>query len=303
MTFSSLPIVKNPNILVVFHISLLIPFVSQASEPPSSIALSWTVAETLVALEAHPQGMWAPNKYEEWGSIRSLPESIFDIGLPAQPNLELITELAPDIIMSEAYLSKIDERLSINYNTQVVSTYDSDLDTWKQLTDLTRKLSISIKKQDTAENYIDTIETEIESLKDIVKDWSEPLLIIRALDDSHVRVYGENSLPQAILDRLDLPNAWEKPTTRWGFTVVGIEELIDIEARLVIVKGPGISDERMNQLSNHGLWQHMPSIKEGTVISVPPFWIFGALPSGYQFARNLVDALVADQSISTTQRQ
>ncbi|AQU85028.1 hypothetical protein B2G49_01355 [Halomonas sp. 'Soap Lake  len=274
--------------------ALSLPAVSYASGPPSSIALSWTIAETLVALGIPPQGMLSPSKYEEWGSIRSLPESIFDIGLSAQPNLELITQLDPNIIISDGDLSRIDERLSRSYNTLSFSIYDSTLDTWNELTEFTKELSISIDQPNTAEDYINTIEAEIENLKYIIKDYKEPFLVIRALDKNHIRVYGENSLPQAVLDRLDLLNAWDRPTTQWGFTVVGVEELIGIDARLVIVESGGLHDDIMNQLSNYGLWQHIPSIKEGTVITVPPFWIFGALPSAYQFANSLVTALAQE---------
>jgi len=302
MIYSYSPSINKSKILyaTTFCIALSLPAVSYASESPSSIALSWTIAETLVALDAPPTGMWSPSKYEEWGSIRSLPESIFDIGPSAQPNLELITQLEPDIIMSENYLSTIDERLSINYKTQLFSTYEGGLDIWSELTEFTRKIALSIAQPEAGENYISTIEAEIESLKNTAQNWKEPLLIIRALDKNHIRVYGENSLPQAVLDRLDLSNAWGKPTTRWGFTVIGVEELIGIDARLVIVESGGLHDDIMNQLSNYGLWQHIPSVKEGTVITVPPFWIFGALPSAYQFANNLVDALVQEQP--TTQR-
>lgn len=292
--FQTVNITKILSILSCY-ISLSIPTVSQASAPPTYIALSWTVAETLVALDAPLKGMLSPRSYEKWGSIRSLPESVFDIGL-SQPNLEVITQLDPDIIMSETYLSTIDERLSKNYNTQLFSTYDSDQDTWSELLEFTRKVSISIAQPEMAEDYINTIEAEMENLKVIAKSWSEPLLIIRALDDRHIRVYGENSLPQAVLDRLGLPNAWDRPTTRWGFTVIGVEELIGIEAHLVIVEGPaGISNDITAQLSNYGLWQHVHSVKEDSVITVPPFWIFGALPSAHQFANNLVDALVQEQ--------
>tara|TARA_R110002020_G_scaffold422914_1_gene632021 strand:- start:749 stop:1648 length:900 start_codon:yes stop_codon:yes gene_type:complete len=293
MIFLFFPSINKESVLYAFtfYVVLSFPTLSQASEPPSSIALSWTVAETLVALEAPPQGMWSPSKYEEWGSIRSLPESIFDIGLPAQPNLELITQLDPEIIMSESYLSKIDERLSQNYNTQLFSTYEDDLDVWSELTEFTREVSLSIAQPDTGESYIGTVEADMENLKDIVEDWKEPLLIIRALDKNHIRVYGENSLPQAVLERLDLTNAWDRPTTRWGFTVVGVEELVGIDARLVVVESAGLHEKIINQLSNHGLWQHVPSVKEGTVITVPPFWIFGALPSALCFAESLVEAL------------
>lgn len=139
--------------------------------------------------------------------------------------------------------------------------------------------------------YIDDIEDKIEDLKNRIRDWDEPLLIIRALDSHHVRVFGKNSLVQAVLDRLDLSNAWQEPTNQRGFSIVGAEELIRIDARLVVLEGPQLSGNIASQLSGRGLWQYVPSIRENNLMTVPPFWVFGALPSALRFAESLVEAL------------
>lgn len=276
---------------LVLYLSSFISAISHASSPPLTIALSWTTAETLVAIGAPPIGMSMRDNYQKWGSIRSLPEDTVEVGISFQPNLELITSMHPDIIVSDSVFAVSDEKLSDKYNTHRFAIYQEDVDRWNELTDFTRTLSSAIMLPDSGEVYIADIENKIEDLKNRIREWNEPLLIIRALDSHHVRVYGKNSLVQAVLNRLGLSNAWQEPTNQKGFSIVGVEELIGIDARLVIVEGPQLSRDIANQLSDRGLWQYVPSIREDNLITVPPFWVFGALPSAYQFSVSLVEAL------------
>lgn len=289
----SQPKINNEFSLRAFFVclSFFIPVTCLASPLPSTIALSWTTAETLVAIGAPPEGMSMRNNYQKWGSIRSIPEDTVEVGLSFQPNLELITSMHPDIIISDSVFAVSDEKLSDKYKTYRFTLYHEDVNRWNELTDFTREVSSAITLSDAGEMYIADVENKIEHLKNRLKEWNEPLLIIRALDSHHVRVYGKNSLVQAVLDRLGLANAWQEPTNQKGFSIVGVEELIDIDARLVIVEGPQLSGNIASQLYGRGLWQYVPSIREKNLITVPPFWVFGALPSALRFAESLVEAL------------
>ncbi|MBE0399624.1 ABC transporter substrate-binding protein [Halomonas sp. FME1] len=272
-------------------LSFFIAVISHASSHPSTIALSWTTAETLVAIGAPPEGMSMIDNYQQWGSIRSLSEDIVEVGVSFQPNLELITSMHPDIIMSDSVFVVFDEKLSDRFNTYRFTLYQEEVDRWNELTEFTRQVATAIMQPDSGEVYIADVENNIEHLKNRIREWNEPLLIIRALDAQHVRVYGENSLVQAVLDRLGLSNAWQEPTSQKGFSIVGVEALVDIKARLVIVEGPQLSGNIADQLAGRGLWQYVPSIRENNLITVPPFWVFGALPSALRFAESLVEAL------------
>ncbi|MGO2007016.1 MULTISPECIES: ABC transporter substrate-binding protein [Halomonadaceae] len=293
MSTLSLPSISKKACLraLVLYLSVFISVISNASSPPSTIALSWTTTETLVAIGAPPIGMSVRDNYERWGSIRSLPEDTVEVGISFQPNLELITSMHPDIILSDSVFAVFDDKLSGIYDTYRFTIYQEDVDRWNELTNFTRKVSTAIMQPGAGEMYITEIENKIEDLKNRIREWNEPLLIIRALDSHHVRVYGKNSLVQAALDRLGLSNAWQEPTNQKGFSIIGVEELIDIDARLVIVEGPQLSGNMATQLSDRGLWQYVPSIREDNLITVPPFWVFGALPSALRFAESLVEAL------------
>ncbi|WP_442907970.1 hypothetical protein [Halomonas sp. PA16-9] len=112
------------------------------------------------------------------------------------------------------------------------------------------------------------------------------------MDARHVRVFGENSLYNAVLEQLDLPNAWDQSTNAWGFALVGIEALARYpEATLVIIDPLPTGVEE--KLAKSGLWQQLPSVRHNRIVHLPPVWSFGALPSAQRFARKLTTALEA----------
>ncbi|MGM0913097.1 MAG: hypothetical protein ACQEXC_05110 [Pseudomonadota bacterium] len=70
---------------------------------------------------------------------------------------------------------------------------------------------------------------------------------------------------------------------------MGLEQLTGREARLVVVEPYPLGVEAA--LADSGLWQQQPSVRDDSLITLPPVWSFGALPSAQRFADHLVAAL------------
>ena len=87
----------------------------------------------------------------------------------------------PDIIISDSVFAVSDEKLSDKYKTYRFTLYHEDVNRWNELTDFTREVSSAITLSDAGEMYIADVENKIEHLKNRIKEWNEPLLIIRAL--------------------------------------------------------------------------------------------------------------------------
>ncbi len=68
--------------------------------PQRVVALNWDVLEQVLALEIKP--IAAPNLagYRQWVVNPYAPETIEDIGTRAEPNLEKIASLNPDVIIA-----------------------------------------------------------------------------------------------------------------------------------------------------------------------------------------------------------
>lgn len=263
---------------------------AMASSEGEVATLDWTLAETLVALDAAPDAVAQVNDYHSWVGEPRLPGNVADIGLRSQPNVELLAHLDPERILISPMFGHLAPRLERIGAVDTRQIYTPQGDTWNQILALTRELGMAYGRPGEAEALIAATEAQFESLRQTLPEETPPLLVVQFMDERHVRVFGEHGLYQAVMDRLGLENAWQGETNYWGFSLVGLEELLDLEARLVVVEPSPVGTEA--KLAGSALWQHHPSVRDGSLITLPPVWSFGALPSAQRFAELLVAKLV-----------
>ncbi len=256
-------------------------------------APDWAVAETLMALGVDTVAMGNVKAYRAWMGGEPLPARAISFGVNPMPNLELLAALDPTLILVPPYRTRGTSRLSMIAPVKALPSfpYSDGPDFWGKLRHFTREAGRLIDRQRAAARLIADTERHLARWRQTLDDNHDPLLIVQLLDERHIRVFGDNSLLQAVLGRLGLVNAWKSKTNRWGFSIVGIDALADINARLVVVESAfpvGIE----HKLATSGLWQHLPTVQRGDMITLPPtFWIFGGMPSAEHFAAALVDAL------------
>jgi len=251
--------------------------------------VDWTIAETLLAIDAPVSSVAQQSDYHAWVGEPRIPNSATDMGLRNQPNLELLAQVPPEQILISPMFAGLTPRLERIAPVSTFSFYSPGSDTWQEMQTLTRQLGALTGRDAQAEKLINDTQTLMAKLRDQRPD-SAPLLMVQFMDARHVRVFGENSLYNAVLQQLALPNAWDQPTNAWGFSLVGIEALARYpEATLVIIDPLPSSIEE--QLKSSGLWQHLPSVQNAQLLRLPPVWSFGALPSAQRFARELFAAL------------
>lgn len=279
-------------------LAMLCPLAGHAADAdhdslsPSIATVDYAIAETLVALDTAPAAMSGKHGYHHQLGETLLPDSVVDLGLRLLPNLELLAQVAPDdILISRPFNLSLVPRLSRIARVQELRLHPSDQDTWQQMRDFTRELGAFAGHPEAAERLIVETEQHLEHLRQRLPERHKPLLLVTPVDEHHARVYAGSNLLQAVLERLGLTNAWQGPTNAWGFTLVSIDSLLDIDAQLVIVQSAipvGIEDH----LSTSGLWQYLPSVRAGEEAVIPSlFWTYGGLPSAGRFADALVAAL------------
>lgn len=265
------------------------------ADTPRLATLDWTLAETLVALDAPPLAVAQVEAYHAWVDEPVLPPTTIDLGLRSQPNLELLSSLAPERILISPMFTHLVPRLERIAPVESLPLYSPEQDTWTEMRELTRSLGDLVDRPEAAERLIDKTEARLETLRGRLDGEAPALVMIQFMDGRHVRVFGAGGLFQTVLDRLGLDNAWSGPTNAWGFSLVGIEALAGLEARLVVVE-PYPAGVR-EALAEGGLWQQLVESSRGAPIVLPPVWSFGALPSAERFAELLVSALEADDAV------
>lgn len=262
------------------------------AESPRIATVDWTIAETLLALGVTPVGVAQTDAYREWVGAPTLPAEVADIGLRAQPNRELLAQLSPDRILISPMFSTLKPSLERIAPTSTVALYTPGSDLWTRLEKATREIAAFVNREERADTLLASLEAHLAELRDGLSDATKarPLLVVQFMDARHVRVFGDHSLYNAVMQRLGLENAWQRKTNYWGFSMVGLEALAGLDdARLVVVDPLPVGVEE--HLETSALWQHLPSVRRDDVLTLPPVWSFGGAPSARRFADNLTQAL------------
>lgn len=259
---------------------------------PRIATLDWTMAETLIGIEARLVGLAQVDGYQSWVAEPAVPAGVRDLGLRAQPNLERLAAIAPDRIVLSPMFANLKGRLSRIAPVDVFDLYGPDVGTWSAMQRLTRELGEYAERREQAEALVDRTEERFRELVDRLPDEPPALIVVQFMDERHVRVFGENGLYHAVMEQLGIENGWTGETNRWGFSLVGLEKLAGLEGRIVVVRPYPVGVERA--LSESAIWQRLASHSGKGPIELDPVWSFGGLPSARRFAERLVEALNAN---------
>jgi iron complex transport system substrate-binding protein len=73
-----------------------------AVDPQRIVALEWLPVELMLALGVTPYGVADIPNYNLWVNEPALPDSVIDVGLRTEPNLELLTQMKPSFLFWSA---------------------------------------------------------------------------------------------------------------------------------------------------------------------------------------------------------
>jgi iron complex transport system substrate-binding protein len=275
---------------------LLIANSSMAAKGPSSISVfDWTIAETLLSLEPDSASLGNIDAFHTWTGAEYKDTDITDIGTQTFPNMELLSNISPERILLSPSQTRLGQRLQDIAPTTIIQSYpyvsNRHDSLWASLDAFTLEIGRAVNQREEAEKLISNTRSHLDALKNEIKP-QPPLLIVQLVNEHYVRVYGDNSMFQGVLKKLDLSNAWTEKTNQWGYSLVSIRELFNVEeARLVVLESAfpvGIE----NRIDTSGMWRYLPSVRRGDFIVLPSsFWIAGAHPSAQRFADALAKAL------------
>lgn len=229
LLMSGLPLISRRRLLTAMALS---PFLWQMNtahaaviDPNRIVALEWLPVELLLALGIVPYGVADTINYRLWVSEPPLPDSVIDVGLRTEPNLELLTEMKPSFMVWSAGYGPSPEMLA-----RIAPGRGFNFSDGKQPLAMARKslteMADLLNLQSAAETHLTHYEDFIRSMKPrFVKRGARPLLLTTLIDPRHMLVFGPNSLFQEILDEYGIPNAWQGETNFWGSTAVSIDRL------------------------------------------------------------------------------
>jgi ferric hydroxamate transport system substrate-binding protein len=268
---------------------------------PRLVVLDWGLLETLLALGVTPVGAAEIDAYNASVVTPLAPSKIADVGLRLAPSLELMQQLAPDLILINSSQESQRAMLERIAPVRAFAVYTDAGAPYRHSQEVTLQLAQLCGRPDAGHALIDATEQTLAAgrariaahrnqLHESGSNTSRPLYLIRFFDSRHIGVYGSRSLFQDVLDALDVVNAWHGPTDYWGIGIAGLEKLAASPTADLFYFEP-LPHGVASTLDSNRLWHALPAVAEGRVTTLPPFWGFGMLPSAARFADALSNAL------------
>lgn len=254
------------------------------------VALEWLPVELLNALGVMPLAVADIHNYNQWVQHPRLPQSVIDVGQRTEPNLELLQQIKPSLLLLSKGYGPTPQKLQPIGPTMAFAFNDGSGKPLDVAKSSLQQLATRIGLEARARQHLHLFETFLQDARSRLQGYrQQPLLLFSLLDTRHALVIGHNSLFQAVMERLDIENAWQEDANFWGTSVIGIERLMAIKNARAIYLDHG-NQAMMDKVSTSPLWQALPFVRQGQLRRMPAVWFYGATLSAMRFCHLLAQA-------------
>lgn len=264
-----------------------------AQTPSRIAALSWELVEDVIELGLVPVAVPEREAYQEWVAQPAMPASSVDIGGRAEPNLEKLAQLKPDVILIGAALKDIQTKLEKIAPVVFFDTYQQDHNNQEKADQVFLTLAKLLDKESHAQAKLVARQAVFEELK-VQLNAAFPaglpkVTSLRFASTTSAYVYGDNAMPQYALERLGLKSAMPLESTQWGVTQKRLKSLRKINEGIVLYFKPFHFEKK---LAKSPLWRSMPFVQQGNVASVASTWTYGGAMSLQYLAQAMTQSLL-----------
>ncbi|WP_304165059.1 Fe(3+)-hydroxamate ABC transporter substrate-binding protein FhuD [Lonsdalea britannica] len=255
------------------------------------VALEWQPLELLMALGVTPLGVADKHNYQRWVKSPTLPDSVVDVGLRTEPNLELLTQLRPSLLLyadgfgpSPSQMARIAPGMGFSF----INGDDGPLESARRSL---RALGDRLNLRPAAEQHLASFSRFLQQARVNLRAYTHrPLLLFTVMDARHVLILGRNSLFQSVMDELGIENAWQGETNAWGSLIVGMEKLATLSADIDALCFDHGNGALMDEVAANPLWQALPFVRHQRWQRVEPVWFYGGTLSAMRFCETLANA-------------
>jgi len=265
------------------------------------VALEWSEAEILATLDVMPVGVADVEGYETWvGTAEPLDDDVEDVGTRAEPSIDSIVALEPDLVVMEAERGSALVKQIEEY-VPVVTVLGSDTeDNIGQMKHNVELLAEATGTEDKGEQVLSDFDDALAEGRQQIADagmadekfamadgWMEGSTVA-------IRMFGRGSLMSELAARMGLENAWQgKVDPMWGLgqtDVEGLSKLGDVQ----FFYSASEDDVFAEGLADNEIWRSQPFVRQGQVHKLDPgTWTFGGPASSELFIDQVVEALAS----------
>ncbi|MFG1477316.1 ABC transporter substrate-binding protein [Xanthobacter sp. V4C-4] len=287
-----MPVLTRRALLGAGLLAAAMPAGGRADEGPRVATLDWALLETLLAMGIVPVAAAELVLFRQVAVEPPVPASVVDIGLRGAPNFEALLRARPDLIFNSNYYSAADPKLRRIAPVETISIYERGGRPFARAEGAAVRLAAAVGRPAAATALLADTREVLERCGAALKAWpARPVLVINLGDARHFRVFGSDSMFGEVLARLGLANAWQDGTSYAASAPVGLEALAGFGAAQIVVLPPVPPDAR-RLLPQSRLWQALPNVRDGRVVTLGSMNPFGGLPTAARFARLLSAALL-----------
>lgn len=282
----------NRRFFITGSLAALLPSMPVLAEDRRRIAaVDWAAAESLLALGVAPLAV-ADTGYYNQRMPQLLPAATHDVGPFWEVNLELLYRLRPHLIFIGAASLFMTPRLSEIAPVEVVEDMTGDKAYGRAAAILRQCGRVAGLPSTQVEAVLSNIEQRMQSLAARVSRVRPVCILLPDQSGSSALVYGNGSMPGAVVTRLGLQNGWQGPTNANGFIQVGFDQLMSLDdAVFMQIEIPSLAPQTNRALGNSQLWHRLPAVRQGRVVRMQQFYPFGGCISTLHLAEALARAL------------
>jgi iron complex transport system substrate-binding protein len=256
------------------------------TNPQRVIALDYGELDNALALGITPIGATtnsATGDGDLLSYVKDKTAKTVGVGTSAQPNLEKILSLNPDLILGD-----LDRHGKIYHQLSEIAptVLSEDVNTnWEVTFNLTAN---ALNKIPEGEALLQHYQNSLKDFKQqIVQKGATPQVSLLRVYTNKVRVYMKNSFSGLLLEDAGLKRPPFSDKNEF-FVEVGLEQLKDIGGdALLIAQFGGNEEDAFTELKKQPLWQNMAAVKNKRVFVVnDDVWIKSLGIGGAQLAIN-----------------
>jgi ferric hydroxamate transport system substrate-binding protein len=264
-----------------------------AAPPRRIVVLDWGLSEMLLSIGVVPVGMANIRDFRRSFTACEVPESVVNLGLMFQPNMELLFALKPDLIVISPAHAALRTALERVAPTVTFGRYRSSKTPYTAARAETLQLARLLGHEARATALLAQADTALDHARTTLAAspgvTARPLYMVNFLDEAHVRVFGPNSFYGELMTLLGLQNAWQNAPRQGAFSTTGFDVLGSRPDATLLYMQP-LASSVANMMNTSPLWHVMPFKDKGRMIGLPRVPPEGCVPSAMLFARVLVDA-------------
>lgn len=270
------------------------------------VALEWTYAENLLAVDVQPVGMADIAGYNSWVDIeKELSSDVVDVGTRQEPSLEEIAALEPDLIIAiKSRHEAIKNELESIAPTVFFDPYPTDesFNQYAEMEATFNEIAKAVGKTTEAEQVLAELEKKYEEAKATIDasdlDNKEVVLTqaYSANQAPEIRVFTPNALAVSILEKIGLQNVHESDTFEvYGFSTLNVEGLTKYEHANFIYVVQDNDNVFENQLKDNTVWKNLDFVQDNRTYGLGgDVWLFGGPLSAKTVVDRIVDIMVTN---------